>query len=113
MDSARCLSRSLLSHSCINYLRLGYCDLGNSPEILLVILQSDVSNMDLSNNNIESLGAAKIAEYLEGDPPIRMINLGHNRLNDNDVILISQALKRNTNLKTLHIHTNDLTSSGV
>jgi Ran GTPase-activating protein (RanGAP) involved in mRNA processing and transport len=69
--------------------------------------------MDLSNNNIESLGAAKIAEYLEGDPPIRMINLGHNRLNDNDVILISQALKRNTNLKTLHIHTNDLTSSGV
>ena len=34
-------------------------------------------------------------------------------MNDNDAILISQALKRNTNLKTLSLHTNSLTSIGV
>jgi hypothetical protein len=48
MESARCLSRSLKSHHGINILSLSYCDLGSSPEILLVILQSDVSHIGLS-----------------------------------------------------------------
>jgi Ran GTPase-activating protein (RanGAP) involved in mRNA processing and transport len=113
MDSARCLSRSLKSHNCINHLDLSHCGLGSSPEILLVILQSDVKHIDLESNNIDSLGAIKIAEYLEGDPPIYRIDLGHNRLNDDDAILISQALKRNTNLKTISLHSNNFTSIGV
>jgi hypothetical protein len=113
MDSARCLSRSIKSHACINQLYLCHCDLVSSPEILLTILQSDVKCIYLDNNNIDSLGAATIAEYLESDPPIKELCLDYNRLNDDDVILISQSLKRNTNLKTLHIHTNNFTSIGV
>jgi hypothetical protein len=46
-----------------------------------------------------SLGAVRIAEYLESDPQIKYLSLESNRLNDDDIILISQALKRNTNLK--------------
>ena len=113
MDSARCLSGSLKSHTRINDLRLTHCDLGSNPEILSVILQSDVKYINLDNNNIDSLGAVKIAEYLESDPPIEELTLDHNRLNDDDAILISQALKRNTNLKTIHLYTNNLTSIGV
>jgi len=44
---------------------------------------------------------------------IRRIDLDHYRLNDNDAILISQALKKNTELKTLSLHTNNFTSNGV
>jgi len=113
MDSARCLSRSLRSHTCINYLDLTHCDLGSSPEILLVILQSDVKWINLIDNNIDSVGVVKIAEYLEDNPPIRRIVLDHNRLNDDDAILISQALKRNTNLSHLDLERNNLTSIGV
>jgi hypothetical protein len=113
MESARCLSRSLKSHTCIAELHLNHCDFGSSPEILLVILQSDVSLINLEHNNIDSLGAVKIAEYLEGDPPIEYLYLEHNRLNDDDAVLISQALKRNTHLDTLYLHTNNLTSIGV
>ena len=40
MESARCLSRSLRSHNCITELIITYCDLGSSPEILLVILRT-------------------------------------------------------------------------
>jgi hypothetical protein len=108
MDSAQRLSRSLRSHSSITELHLNLCDLGSSPEMLLVILQSDVECINLENNNIDSLGAAMIAEYLEGDPPIRYIDLSHNRLNDDDAILISQALKRNTNLIRLDLERNIL-----
>ena len=113
MESARYLSRSLRSHACIRRLCLNHCNLGSSPEILLVILQSDVKGIDLSNNNIDSLGAVKIAEYLESNPPIEYLFLGHNRLNDDDAILISQALRRNTNLQGLYLQTNNFTSIGV
>jgi hypothetical protein len=113
MESARCLSRSLKSHACIRQLSLEKCDLGASPEILLVILQSDVKWINLDNNSIDSLGAVTIAEYLEGNPPIHRIDLDHNRLNDDDAVLISQALKTNTNLETLYIQSNNFTSIGV
>ena len=113
MDSARCLSRSLKSHACIDQLYLCHCDLGSSPEILMIILQSDVRSINLSNNNIDSLGAVTVAEYLERNPPIEALFLYHNHLNDNDVIFISRALKRNTNLKTIIMHSNDFTSIGV
>jgi hypothetical protein len=113
MDSARCLSRALKSHTCINQLFLSHCDLGSTPEILSVLLQSEVSIIGLSNNNIDSLGAVIIADYLENNPPIHNIDLSHNRLNDDDAILISQALKRNTNLKSIFLHSNNFTSIGV
>jgi hypothetical protein len=99
MLSACCISRSLNLHACITWLQLGHCDLGSSPEMLSVILQSEVKNIFLGSNNIDSLGVVKIAQYLEGDPPMQHINLDSNRLNDNDIILILQALKRNTHLR--------------
>jgi hypothetical protein len=113
IESVCCLSRSLKSHACIIRLNLSHCELGSSPEILLVILQSDVEKIILNNNNIDSLGAVKIAEYLECDPPITHLDLGHNRLNDNDSVLISQALKRNTILLSITLYTNNMTSIGV
>jgi hypothetical protein len=113
MDSVRCLSRSLRSHTFIQTLDLAHCDLGSSPEILSAILRTDIEFIILDNNNIDSLGAATIAEYLEGDPPIHRIDLDHNRLNDDDAILISQALWRNTNLKIISLHSNNFTSIGV
>ena len=113
MESTRRLSMSLKRHACIDNLSLDFCDLGSTPEILLVILQSDIKVIDLNNNNIDSLGAVKIAEYLEGDPPIQRIYLGHNRLSDNDAILISQALKTNTNLRHLGLIGNNFTSIGA
>ena len=51
MDSARCLSRSIKSHNQLSQLSLQHCDLGGSPEILSVILQSDVKYINLEHNN--------------------------------------------------------------
>ena len=90
-----------------------HCDLGSSPEILSVIFQSDVEYIGLDKNNIDSLGAVKIDEYLGDNPPIKCLSFGHNRLNDDFAILISQALKRNTNLKSINLLLNNFSSIGV
>jgi Ran GTPase-activating protein (RanGAP) involved in mRNA processing and transport len=113
MESACCISRSLKLHSSIMNLRLNHCIIGSNPEILSVILHSDVNGIYLENNNIDSLGAVKIVEYLQGDPPMHHIDLCRNRLNDDDAILISQALKRNTNLHEMYLLSNNITFIGV
>jgi hypothetical protein len=92
---------------------MAHCDLGSSPEILSVILLSDVKYINLEHNNIDSLGAVKIAEHLDGDPPVDFLDLDNNRLNDDDALLISQALKRNTRLEKIHVVGNNFTSVGV
>ena len=74
---------------------------------------SPTLNVSFSATIILTHWAVKIAEYLESDPPIDRIDLDHNRLNDDDAILISQALKRNTNLKTICLLMNNITSIGV
>jgi hypothetical protein len=113
IESVCCLSSSLKSHACIDRLYLTHCDLGSTPEILSIILQADVKRIILGNNNIDSLGAVKIAEYIGSDPPIYHIDLDHNRLNDDDASLISHALKRNTNLGQITLRSNNITSVGV
>jgi Ran GTPase-activating protein (RanGAP) involved in mRNA processing and transport len=113
MESACCLSRSLKSSSSIDDLSLAYCDLGRSPEILSIMLKSDVRYINLKSNNIDSLGAVTIAEYLGSNPPIHCIKLLTNRLNDDDALLTSQALKRNSNLRHLDLLENNFSSSGV
>ena len=80
----------------MNILGMRQCDIGNDPEILPVILQSDVEHIDLSHNNTDSLRAVKILEYIENNSPIKCLVLDNNRFNDDDAILVSRAMKRNT-----------------
>jgi len=113
MNSAMRLSRALKPHPNMNELIMTHCDLGNDPDILSVILQSDVKVIDLSHNHIDSLGAVKISEYLESNPPVKFLKLDNNSFNDDDAILFSQALKSNTNLLALCLTRNNFSSVGV
>ena len=113
MNAALCLSRALKPHLSMDFLIMSHCDLGNDPDILSVILQSDVKHIVLSHNNIDSLGAIKISEYLEGNPPVKFLTLDDNYFNDDDAIFLSGALKKNTNLSRLYIRRNDFTPVGV
>jgi len=100
MNSALRLSRALKPHPNMKMIIMTHCDLGNDPDILSVILQSDVKEIDLSHNYIDSLGAVKISQYLESNPPVKLLKLDNNSFNADDAILFSQTLKRNTHLTT-------------
>jgi hypothetical protein len=113
INVATCLSSALTSLPRTIYLQLPYCNIGNNPEILSVILQSEVRYINLSNNSIESLGVVKIAEYIERNLPTQHLYLGNNNLNDEDALVISRALKRNTNLRLLYLEKSNFTSLGA
>jgi hypothetical protein len=113
INVATCISRALRSHPRILYLHLNYCNLGNNPEILSVILQSEVKGISLNNNSIDSLGTFKIVECIERNSSIQSLGLGNNNLNDEDALAISRALKRNTNLTDLNLFSNHFTSLGL
>jgi hypothetical protein len=113
MNAALSLSRVLKLHPSINQVAMSDCNLGNEPEILSVILQSDVESLEITANNINSLGAIKIAEYLESNTSMMCLHLYDNCLNDDDAVLISRALQENYKLVYLSIYWNNFTSVGV
>lgn len=53
-----------------------------------------------SSNRITRDGAAYLFEYLKKDTPLKTLDLGHNRLEDEGAKLISEAIMlANTNLE--------------
>jgi hypothetical protein len=113
MNAALSLSRVLKVHPSILHVDMSDCNLGNVPEILSVILQSDVEDLEIADNNINSLGAIKIAEYIERNTTMMCLRLYGNLLNDDDAVIISRALQENYKLFSLHIYWNNFTSVGV
>lgn len=113
MNAALSLSKVLKLHPSILNVDMSDCNLGNDPEILSVILSSDVESLEIADNNINSFGAIKIAEYIESNTSMMCLHLYGNCLNDDDAVLISQALEENYKLLFLHIYWNNFTSVGV
>jgi hypothetical protein len=113
MNAALSLSGVLKLHPSIRHVDMSDCNLGNDPEILSVILQSDVEDLEIADNNINSLGAIKIAEYIESNTSMMCLRLYGNLLNDDDAVIICQALQENYKLYFLQIYWNNFTSVGV
>ena len=52
------------------------------------------------SNNLDLLGAVKISEHLESNPPVKILEIDDSGFNDDDIILLCLcwALRKNTNL---------------
>ena len=98
LGAVKCLSMTLKAHPNLQSIKLSHCSIGNNVDIILAILQSDVSRINLSFNDIGSPGAEVISGYLETNPPIYTLDIDYNEFNEDDAVLFSQALRRNTNL---------------
>lgn len=84
-------------------------------DILRSIMHDDckLECIDLPGNGIKTDGSTHIADFLAKSPPLRELTLENNHLNDDDAQAIAEALKTNTNLKTLILRGNDITSRGA
>ena len=107
------LSNILKSHTGIMRIHLNYCNLGNNADTLSLILQSNVDDLELKGNNIDSFGLIKIAEFLKSNRKMNGLDLDFNLLNDDDAVVLAQALKVNTKLWWINLESNRFTVTGI
>ena len=105
-------------HPSLETIRLKSCtrDSVNSHDILRALFSCNNINtctvLDLSGNDIETMGHTHLPDFLATNPPLRELDLAENQFNDDDVVLIASALKQNTNLRLLSLDSNNIHASG-
>lgn len=100
-------------HPNLRSLSVPGCNIGDNLEILLPILHSGAVEINLIGNDIASRGCSTIADFIESDPNMELLNLDQNRFDDDDAVQLSCALQKNKNLKLLSVRGNDFTKVGV
>ena len=58
------------------------------------------------------MGETALSDLLAMDPPLRILKLASNRLNDNDAKSIASALRHNTNLREFYLEENHISLAG-
>ncbi|EJK46215.1 hypothetical protein THAOC_35129 [Thalassiosira oceanica] len=118
-ESADRLCRSILAHPKIQRLRLaGCCNEGASfgYSMLKTLVSSPTRNfvwLHLGGNHIRTNGCSILPDYIASNPPLEALSLSYNHLVNDDLRMISMALKTNDRLKELDLNRNDYTLIGA
>jgi hypothetical protein len=79
---------------------------GLGDEMMVSLLTSGTLKLErlvMSCNGITSNVTTVLSDFLATDPPLKELDLGENHLNDNDAVLIANALRSNTSLRMLDL----------
>ncbi|EJK67111.1 hypothetical protein THAOC_11896 [Thalassiosira oceanica] len=118
-ESADRLCRLILAHPNIQGLGLaGCCNEGATfgYSMLKTLVSYPVRKfvkLFLGWNHIRTNGCSILPDYIASDPPLTHLKLDFNHLVDDDLRMISVALKTNNRLKELHLIRNDYTRTGT
>lgn len=107
------LGRAVRKHPRIEYLSICDCEIGNNVTALADMLHAGLKEVCLGSNAIGTRGGLIVASYLASNPPMEIINLEKNELNDADVVHFSNSLKTNTRLRQLTLSANRYSLVGV
>jgi len=117
MDNINQLCEIVKKHPSIEILGLCKCkgEDANGYEMTKQVItagKTKLQSIDLSENSISTEGDTFISDFLTDDPMLTVLDLTRNKLDDNDAIMITSALKHNSNLVGLHIGDNNITKTG-
>ena len=75
---------------------------------------TQLRDLNLNKNMIETTGAQRLAEALETNTTLRRLRLQHNDINDEGVMALSRVLSvHNTSLETLELDVNQMTDEAA
>ena len=108
-DAASGLIDALVCHPTVEKLQLSNALLEDDSHDLvkyLFVSGRELYSIDIEGNDIRTNGDSTISDFLATNPCLQKLKLGHNCLNDDDVMLVANALRTNHNLKLLDIEGN-------
>ena len=110
--------KSKLEHINCNVVDFSYCGLTPADCLALVYVIKNVqqiSRIDLSDNNIDSLGCAEICKLLVNrNSELRWLNLSWNGITDEGAQYLSEALRNeNCKLQKLDLSGNNISDTGA
>jgi serine/threonine protein kinase len=101
----------------VEILQMSHCDLSSSSMRAFAaafLLQSKMISLDLSWNNIDSVGAVCICESLSTHVCIQNVELSHNHIGDAGIVAVSQCLSSfNFSITRIGLENNGITTSGA
>ncbi|KAI3384165.1 hypothetical protein SNEBB_008199 [Seison nebaliae] len=111
------IGRMLNINCCLEELhvqKMHIKDFGCSQIIEALSKNIFLTHIDFSCNKITRDGARCIAIYLESDPPLRVLDLGYNRIESQGTHFICDVMKfSNKTLETLVLRSNNITTKGL
>ena len=114
LDAAKALASALETHPHIDEVCLVGCDLGNNLDALdeMLVGCKNCSSLLLNDNQIDSSGFARIANFLATNQFLAKLRLIDNLLSDADADSVMSALAMNTYLLKLELKNNRMTDIG-
>ena len=82
-------------------------------EINNTLINTQLTTLNLPQNNISNIGAIVLAEALKTNKTLTTLNLQQNDIGDEGVFALAEALKTNNTLTTLNLQQNDIGNEGV
>jgi len=113
LSVASSLSDAIRDNPNLELLVLAACGL-NNVAILGNILEGckRLDNLSITKCNFGSGGVDLLADFISSNHSTKCLVLVRNNLSDNDALVLSSALKENTNLQWLKLEHNDITEEG-
>jgi len=113
LSVARTFSDALKYHPTLKVLILDNGGLEENPGMLEKILEGCARLTSLGlMDNLRSAAVGVLSDFIRCNHPIKNIFLMHNRISNNDTILLASALKENANLHQLDLYDNGITEAG-
>ena len=79
----------------------------------LLMTNTTLTHIDLSSNNIDSIGAEALANVLYTNTTLLVLNLCFNRISDEGAKALSLALNNNASLLELNLNNNNIGYNGI
>ncbi|EJK61614.1 hypothetical protein THAOC_17865, partial [Thalassiosira oceanica] len=113
IEDMNLFTRVLSQSSALDELKFTENGNENAHALLSGVDFSTYKVLNFSDNSLRMNGRTDIPDLIAANAPLEELDLSHNRLNDDDAVLIAQSLGGNTNLKQINVRRNNIQERGM
>ncbi|EJK51825.1 hypothetical protein THAOC_28970 [Thalassiosira oceanica] len=112
VEDMNLFTRAISRSNALDELRFAWNSNESARAFLSTADLSMYKVLNFNGNDLQTNGRTDIPDLIAANTPLEELDLYYNRLNDDDAVLMAQALGRNTHLRKLNIGRNNIQERG-